>query len=299
MAEKLIKVLLVEDNPVDADLVGELLAEETPGRFAATHVERLSQALACLSEGEFDVVLLDLSLPDSQGLATLSRAQEEAPEAPIIVLSGADDEALALSAVKAGAQDYLAKGQVDGQLLARSMHYAMDRHRLQAELERARQREQQQRELLALDQLSGPANTSVTAQTFGLESLREGLPDTFDELVRRYEELMDLALERRAYKVEHDVSGNLRAVVEQLGYLKAGPRDVVEIHATALKRQTRKATHAKAQAYAEEGRLMVLELMGYLVTFYRNYFSGVDRASAPEASSGGQYQSSKGGNLHE
>lgn len=294
MAEKPIKVLLVEDNPVDADLVQEFLAEETPGRFAVTHVERLSQALDCLGTAESDVVLLDLSLPDSQGLATLSRVQQEAPEVPIIVLTGADDEALALSAVKAGAQDYLAKGRVDGQLLARSMHYAMDRHRLQAELERTRQREQQQRELGALEQLSGPSQTSVTAQTFGLGSLREGLPDTFNELVRRYEELMDLALERRAYKVEHDVSESLRAVVDQLGFLKAGPRDVVEIHATALKRQTRKATQAKAQAYAEEGRLMVLELMGYLASYYRDYFSGSSRPPTKEASRGGQSQSNKG-----
>jgi len=85
---------------------------------------------------------------------------------------------------------------------------------------------------------------------------------------------MDLALEQQAYKVEHDISGKLRTIAEELGYFKAGPRDVVEIHSSALRKKTSETSHARAQAYAEEGRMMVLQLMGHLASYYRTYFPG-------------------------
>ena len=130
--------------------------------------------------------------------------------------------------------------------------------------------EQLERELRSLEQLSAPPSAAVTAQLYGAAPLRESVPDVFGELVQRYGELMDLALEQRAYRVEHNVSERLRSLAEQVGFLRAGPRDVVEVHSTALKGKTRKMPPAKAQAYVEEGRLMVLQLMGYLVSYYRN-----------------------------
>jgi len=130
--------------------------------------------------------------------------------------------------------------------------------------------EQLERELRSLEQLSGTPKTAVTAQLFGLVALRQSVPNTFNELVQRYGDLMDKALEQRAYKVEHNMSEELRAIGEQIGSLKAGPRDVVEIHSTALKRKIREVNRMKAAAYVEEGRLMVLELMGGLASFYRN-----------------------------
>jgi hypothetical protein len=130
------------------------------------------------------------------------------------------------------------------------------------------------RELRSFEQLSNPAQTTVTAQMFGLTPLREGVPDTFKQMIGRYGVLMGLALEQRAYKVNHNTPEELRLLAEQLGFLKAGPRDVVEIHSTALKIKTKGVTPQKAQAYAEEGRLMVLELMGNLVSHYRTYSIG-------------------------
>lgn len=138
---------------------------------------------------------------------------------------------------------------------------------------KAEQIEQLERELRSMERLSGPPQTAVTAQTFGLVPLREGMPEAFNELVKRCGDLMDLALEQRAYRVEHNISEGIRSIAEELGFMKAGPRDVVEIHSTALKGKSKGATPQKAQAYVEEGRLMVLELMGYLLSFYRNYFT--------------------------
>jgi len=127
MSSEHIKVLLVEDNLGDAGLLYEGLEEALPGQFQMTHVRRLSEALEYLWEETCDVVLLDLGLPDSHGLDTLVVTRAQAPGVPIVVLTGFQDEALAIEALKGGAQDYLVKGQVDGKLLGRTMRYAIVR----------------------------------------------------------------------------------------------------------------------------------------------------------------------------
>ncbi len=264
------RVLLIEDNEDDAVLIREILTEVKGATFDLECADRLSTGLERLATGDVDVVLLDLGLPDSQGLDTLVKLQARVPEAPTVVLTGREDEALATQAMRTGAQDYLVKGQVDSDLLGRSIRYAIERQRLLMELEQTRQREQHERELRSLEQLSAPPPATVTAQLFGVAPLRQSAPDAFKQLAQRYGELMDLALEQRAYRVEHDVSGELRSMSARLGFLRAGPRDVVEVHSNALKAKTRQAAPTRAQAYVEEGRLMVLELMGYLVSYYRN-----------------------------
>src|SRR5262245_59984721 len=117
-----LRVLLIEDNPDDAELLRETLAERRGERVALVAVETLGEAMAQLDRAAVDLLLLDLSLPDSQGLETVTRMRAHAPRVPIIVLTGLDDDALGVQAIHAGAQDYLAKGQVDAALLHRSMH---------------------------------------------------------------------------------------------------------------------------------------------------------------------------------
>ena len=136
MGVRPIKVLLIEDHPGDARLLRETLAEANDAAFGLEFVDRLSIGLRRLSEGGIDLALLDLGLPDSQGLDTLDRVQTEVPDVPIIVLTGTQDEGLGMKAVQIGAQDYLVKGEVDARLLVRSMRYAIERHRLLAELQR-------------------------------------------------------------------------------------------------------------------------------------------------------------------
>jgi GAF domain-containing protein len=124
-----IRILLIEDNPGDARLLQEMLVEAKGLSFELEQREQLSTGLEWLAEGNPDVILLDLSLPDSQGFDTVTQVLAQAPQAPIIVLSGLDDEDLAVSAVRVGAQDYLVKGQVSSDLLARAIHYAIERKR--------------------------------------------------------------------------------------------------------------------------------------------------------------------------
>lgn len=142
------KVLLVEDSPSDADLVQETLNRQGTERFDFTCAECLEDAIMHLRRETFDALLLDLSLPDSAGPDTYLRAREAAPSVPILVMTGADDERLALDAVRHGIQDYLVKGQADGQQICRAIRYAIERKQaeealkqLQAELEeRVRER---------------------------------------------------------------------------------------------------------------------------------------------------------------
>ncbi|YAF95134.1 MAG: response regulator [Nodularia sp. CChRGM 3473] len=140
MAGNLIKVLLVEDNPGDVFLLQELLKEVTTVSVELQPVEQLLEALECLANDSFDVMLLDLSLPDSQGLETFIKVARQAKATPIIVLTGIDDETLALRAMQEGAQDYLVKGQVTGDLLVRSMRYAIERQRSENALRQSEER---------------------------------------------------------------------------------------------------------------------------------------------------------------
>lgn len=135
-----IRVLLVEDNPADVRLVQEMFVELGADRFELAQTELLAAALTRLERENFDVLLLDLSLPDSQGLAGVERVLTRAPTLPIVVLTGLDDEKLSLTALEQGAQDYLVKGQVGADLLARTLRQAIERKNAELILRESEQR---------------------------------------------------------------------------------------------------------------------------------------------------------------
>jgi len=124
--DRTIKILLIEDNPGDARLIEEMLKEANV-RYELEGLDSLSSGIAKVKLDGYDIILLDLDLPDSHGLATLTKLNEIKPEAPIIVLTGLADEETGINAVKEGAQDYLVKGQVDKNLLTRSIRYGIER----------------------------------------------------------------------------------------------------------------------------------------------------------------------------
>jgi signal transduction histidine kinase len=138
MPEQIIKVLLVEDNEEHAELLRRLLVESNEPIFEVITVARLDEALDTLGRPGTQLVLLDLSLPDSEAFETFLRVQNRVPDLPIVVLTGTDDEALAVETVQYGAQDYLVKGRLDDRILVRSLRYAMERKKSQLELKRAR-----------------------------------------------------------------------------------------------------------------------------------------------------------------
>lgn len=137
MNEKPTRVLLIEDNPGDVRLIREMLHEAEGAAFEMETADRIARGLERLARGGIDVILLDLHLPDSRGFPTLKNVQAGAPDIPILVLTGLEDEDLAVNAVREGAQDYLVKGQIDTALLVRCLRYALERHRLRSALRMA------------------------------------------------------------------------------------------------------------------------------------------------------------------
>jgi len=129
MASDPIRILLVEDSPSDAYMAGQVLRQVPKLAFTLAHEPQFGKGLERLRTEEFDVLLLDLSLPDVRGLETVTRAVAEAGEVPVVVLTGQDDDSLGLEAVRLGAQDFIVKGEVDGWRMVRRLRYAIERKR--------------------------------------------------------------------------------------------------------------------------------------------------------------------------
>ncbi len=248
-----LKVLLVEDSRTYATLVRKTMAKPGADRFAFAHVERLSEAVTTLKGDHVDVVLLDLTLPDSDGLETVVRVHEGAPRVPIVVLTGTDDTTLALKAIHAGAQDYLVKERLDRDLLGRAIRYAIERHRLQVELQRHRQEqlEQRERELIALERLSGQK-----AKTGGASG---ALIKTYTEVLRGY-----LTSDATSPAVVAKASAQALFKKEFSG------ADVIDLHLAATEALAQTLNPEMAKQLIERARFFVLGMMANLVDRYRD-----------------------------
>lgn len=151
-----------------------------------------------------------------------------------------------------------------------------ERERIQEELrlltvELTQRQRELIRELQSYEKYPATNTLTITADTFNLLPLSKNLPELFNELVTQYGDILDNALERQTYKVNHDISTDLRTLADKLGHLNAGPQDIVLLHTTALKQKCQDSPYAKAAVFVEEGRILVLKLMGYLAVHYRNY----------------------------
>lgn len=210
MSDEPTRILLVEDNRGDARLLREALGDARNAQFELVHVERLSEALKRLGEERFDVVLLDLSLPDGQGLDTVVRAHRQAKAVPVVVLTGLDDEAMAINALREGAEDYLVKGQIDSHLLVRALRYAVERNSAREEIERHLER------ITALREIN-----LATTSTLDLKGVLDVLLEKIDRLLpysvatvrlfsqetQRLEPVACLNLDEREWKAEEWRSG--------------------------------------------------------------------------------------------
>lgn len=135
------RALILEDSPTDALLIKAALAESSQVKFTTREAIRTGMAETMLGEEDFDVVIADLGLPDSQGLDTVTRLHKVAGGVPIVVLTMLDDEKMGLDALREGATDYVVKGEINGRLLARTIHYAIDRRKIEDQLRHAQRME--------------------------------------------------------------------------------------------------------------------------------------------------------------
>jgi signal transduction histidine kinase len=188
------KVLVIEDSPSDVFLLKAAL-EEVGNETEIVVANELRGGLEHAENTDFDVMLLDLGLPDSDGLPTLERAVREVPQVPIVVMTGRDDAAVAAAALQQGAQDYLVKGSCDGDSIARAMRYAIERHQIH---KRLRDSDQLRQEYLAT--ASHELRTPLTIINDYASLLREGsagplLPDQqafLDTVLRNCKRLIEL-----------------------------------------------------------------------------------------------------------
>jgi DNA-binding response OmpR family regulator len=255
-------LLLVEDNPGDAAMVEDLLAESQRDTFMVMHAPRLGEALRTLESTEVDVVVLDLGLPDTQGVDTVKAVRALRGQVPIIVLTGADDEALALACIDAGAQDYLAKGEVTGRNLKRAIGYSITRLR-EAQLREMAQMLDGYRAMSSSTQ-----STTITAALAKSGAITLSNPEAFRRIVHDYYALLEPYLLREADCVQAPRPA-AEQLITALGDHGGGPRDLLDVHVAALEQALKQYDDPHSRSIVFEARLLALEMMGLLVDYYR------------------------------
>lgn len=271
------RVLLIEDEPEDIKNINTQLNDTRSAffqrGFELTCAETLSEAKKILSHQRFDVILLDLMLPDSRHLNSLQEVQTLASGIPVIVQTALEDEVVAVKALELGACGYLPKIVSEPNLLIYALRTAIERKQQIADLEKSQQ-QQQEREFDALENLL--TDTSSFNSQY-IDSLEQRMPDVFAELETRYHQLLDRLVEQKIYKVEYELTKQIDVLAEQLGYLQATPRDIISLHTAVLKQKQKDLGHSKTRVFTIEGRYLLLELMGKIAAYYRKYYIGLNK----------------------
>lgn len=282
-----IEILLVDDDADIGDLVERMVIAgddyERDQAYAITRASSLAEALEQAEDRVFDLVILDLVLPDSTDLSTVLRMLDSVPRSPVVVLTGSRDEGFGVEALRAGAHDYILKTDLTREVLWRTIRHTLTRHR--SYLSRVEVLEERRRLDVELSDLATADGASVTAESLGVIPLRERSFMTFDTLADRYRDLLEVNLRGRQFTTEvGGAEAGLRDLARDLGFLRAGPRDVIEIHVAATEAAISNQARGRRLVLLETARLQVLELMGDLVSYYRSQSLG-GRATAADSDS--------------
>lgn len=242
-----------------------------------TEVDRLEEALERLQKESFDAVLLNLRLPKDTVDGEASGRDLASERVPLLVVTSPGDSTPGPGSKPAdhGAESEHRPGVFQGRRLLQAILGGLERTRVVESISEASQRDQHEKEVRRMEGISQRPGVSVTGRIYGGAPLVESEPSVFDECVREYSSILEVALEERLYTTAAPRRASLlRVLGDRLGFLRATPRDVVEVHSRGLRLQLADASRSRASAIMEEARLAVLELMGYLTAYYRRYYTG-------------------------
>lgn len=248
------KVLLIEDNPIDRKLIQEFLKTDVLKRFHLTEANKLESALQLLSQENFDIILLDLYLPDARNLEALDKILSYKAEIPIIILTGLSDEDLSISAVRKGAQDYLIKGDFNRLLLIRSIMYSMERKQAEIALKESEDR---------FRRLSEVSFEGIVIHDKGMiidanQTFLKMFGYSYSEI--RELDGFNLIQPPRNEKVENYVYSGYEGVYDTLGVKKNGITFPIEVQAKSINYNNRKMRVASVRDITERKKAaMVLK----------------------------------------
>lgn len=283
-----LEILVVDDDVDVGELVERMIGEGHPSlidqEIVVHRAQSMAQALEVAEDRVFDLVILDLVLPDSTDLTTVLRMLDSMPRTPVVVLTGSREEMFGVEALRAGAHDYILKADLDTRVLWRTILHTLTRHR--AYLTRLEVLEERRRLDTELSNLATEEGTSITAVSLGVVPLRERSFSTFDTLGERYRDLLEINLRGRQFTTEvGGAEAGLRDLARDLGFLRAGPRDVIEMHVSATEASISNQPRGRRLVLLETARLQVLELMGHLVSHYRSQSLGSSYRHADSSAS--------------
>ena len=267
-----LEVLLVEDNKGDARLLQEILRDSSSLKVELTHCECMKDALSHLAAHTLNAVLLDLGLPDANGIAAVRQLHAAAPLVPLVVLTGSDDEELAMQALQEGAQDYLVKGQIHAQTLVRALRHAIERTRMQVETDQVRRLQLRLRDEF-ISTVSHELRTPLTSIRGGLGLIEAGV---LGKLPEKAEAMVKIALQNseRLVRIINDIldvekikSGGLEMHIEGVPVRSILQQAVTVNQAYGAKYQVRfvlEEVPADMEVAADSGRL--LQVMANLLS---------------------------------
>jgi response regulator RpfG family c-di-GMP phosphodiesterase len=225
--------------------------------------------MARLDRDDVDLVVLDADAREDPAVDLVTAIRLRAPSVPILVVTPSLDKTFALRTLRAGAEDCLVKDDGLETALNRAVRHAVERTRYRARGDAARRKRLEDREINSLQALCGPVQSPVTERSLGGRPLMQLDPNLTRDLLLRYVELLDLAIEQRRVGKLEAYELRVDRLVDRLGAMNAGPRDLIELHKAAISGKVTESPSSLARAYVNEGRLLLLHIMGRLVSFYR------------------------------